>query len=406
MQEIRVNMFGEFVISSGDETVSDSDNRSKKLWFLLAYLIYNRDRIVKQTELVDALWSESDKGENPVGALKTMFHRARGLLDKLWDGAGKDLVISRRNGYAWNSDYPLVLDCDIFDDYCKMSKNELSLDDAVAMLHIYKGEFLERLSSEFWVMSIAAYYHNTFVDTLLRIFPQLIECERYREAVEFCRMASSIEPFHEEIHCCLMRAYILMGEQKHAVEVYQKLSDRLLSELGLIPSEETRAIYHEAIKSSNDHSLTVDALREQLTEADSFPGALVCEYDFFRVLHYSMARSVLRSGIAVHMLLITVKGRRGETLEAKKRDKIMDNLEDVIRYSLRRGDSAARCSANQFVVMLPGANYENSCMVSERILRAYYSKYTRLYSELRYEVFPIQPDDKENFSWMREPQEK
>ena len=81
----------------------------------------------------------------------------------------------------------------------------------------------------------------------------------------------------------------------------------------------------------------------------------------------------------------------------------MGNLEDAIRSSLRRGDSAARCSATQYVILLPRANYENSCMVCERILRAYNQKYARMDVEVRYETFPLQPDDKENFKWMREP---
>ena len=81
----------------------------------------------------------------------------------------------------------------------------------------------------------------------------------------------------------------------------------------------------------------------------------------------------------------------------------MANLEEVIRYSLRRGDTAARCSATQYVIMLPCANYENSCMVCDRVLRANYYKFSRMNAEIRYEVFPMQPDDKENFRWVREP---
>jgi GGDEF domain-containing protein len=108
----------------------------------------------------------------------------------------------------------------------------------------------------------------------------------------------------------------------------------------------------------------------------------------------------MRSGIAVHLVLVTVTGKDGSNLDAQKREKIMANLEDSIRHSLRRGDSAARCSASQYVIMLPRANYENSCMVCERVLKAYYRDHSRLDADLRYEVFPIQPDEKENMQWM------
>jgi hypothetical protein len=131
-------------------------------------------------------------------------------------------------------------------------------------------------------------------------------------------------------------------------------------------------------------------------------GALICEYDFFRVLYFSMARSVMRSGIAVHIALISAVDKNGE-LPLKKIEKVMPNVEDVIQHSLRRGDSAARCSASQYVIMLPRANYENTCMVCERIIKAYYKKYARNDVMLRYEVRALEPDDKENFQWIREP---
>ena len=149
----------------------------------------------------------------------------------------------------------------------------------------------------------------------------------------------------------------------------------------MIPSEETREIYHEAIKSNNDHILTIEMLQTQLQEKESAPGALICEYDFFRVLHYSMARSVLRNGIAVHMVLLSISGKRDAELSVKKREKVMANMEEVIRDSLRRGDAAARCSATQYVIMLPCANYENSCLVCDRILREYYHKFSKMDAE-------------------------
>ena len=143
-------------------------------------------------------------------------------------------------------------------------------------------------------------------------------------------------------------------------------------------------------------------LQNQLRENDSCPGALVCEYDFFRILHYFMARSVARSGIAVHLALVSVSGKKETELSGKRLEKIMLNLEETVRRSLRRGDAAAKCSSSQFVIMLPRANYENSCMVCERILRAYHQKHINADVEFRYEVVALQMDDKENFQWMRE----
>jgi len=395
-------MLGEFSISTEKVRISDGDNRSRKMWMLLAYLIYNRHRVIKQNDLLEILWSEGERDNNSSGALKTLFYRVRTELDRLWDGAGKDLILCQNVGYMWNPEYEVYLDCEKFDELNEKitEMDGDALEETVAFLNLYCGEFLGRFSSELWVIPVATYYHNTYIRQLLRVLPLLYEDGRYEEIIDFCRIASMIEPFHEEIHCYMIRAHIARGEHRQAVDIYQKLSDRLLSELGIMPSEETRSLYYEAIKSNNEHVLSVEALQEQLRETNSSSGALICDYDFFRVLYYSTARSLLRSGIAVYMALISVSGKGNGPMKEKKREKVLDNLKEAIRCSLRRSDSAARCSAYQYVIMLPRANYENSCMVCERILKAYYQKYSRLDAELRYEVFPIQPDDKVNYQWM------
>ena len=43
-QQLNIRMLGEFSISRGHVTIDDSSNRMKKVWLLLAYLIYTRGK--------------------------------------------------------------------------------------------------------------------------------------------------------------------------------------------------------------------------------------------------------------------------------------------------------------------------------------------------------------------------
>ncbi len=404
MRELQIKTFGEFSINTDGKTISDSDNRSRKVWVLLAYMICNRNRIIKQSELVNLLWRENEQGVNPSGALKTLFYRVRTELDKLWQGAGRQLILCQGDGYLWNSEYAPVTDYETFDslnDEYKAGGTE-DIDVSLKIIELYRGGFLSRMAEEMWVIPNATYYHNTYLSHVMNALPKLLERGEYDLAIDVCREAVAMDPFNEEVHCFYMKAHIAKNEQKEAVEIYQKLSERLLTELGVIPSDDTRAIYREAVKTNNDHKLSIEALCEQLREDDVYTGALLCEYDFFRVLYYSMSRSIARSGIAAHIALITVTGRNGDNLSAKKTEKVIGNLGEVIKFSLRRGDSASRCSASQYVIMLPRANYENSIMVCERIIRAYNNKFPHYDIELRYEVCPLQPDAKEDLRWLRD----
>ena len=59
IQPIHIHFFGTFSIQYGNQTISESDNRSKKLWKLLQYIAQNRDRRIPQEELLQLLWSEN-----------------------------------------------------------------------------------------------------------------------------------------------------------------------------------------------------------------------------------------------------------------------------------------------------------------------------------------------------------
>ncbi len=403
--ELFVNMFGEFSVRSGNNSIFETDNRSKKLWLLLAYLVYHHDRVVKVNELSDVLWSDSEKEKYSTSAIKTLLYRLRLELDKLWEGAGKELILFSGNGYKWNNEIPLHLDCEQFENiYNRIAESsEPMLEETVEMMELYRGEFLSRFMMEFWVMPKAVYYHNIYIDSLLKVLPEMLEKQMYDEIIRLCTSASVSEPFQEEIRWYWMKACISKKQYMEAMEVYLNLRERFQDELGIVPSDELHTLYGEAVKGSNGAVLSVEMLKEDLCERDSLPGALVCDYDFFRVLYQSMARSVLRSGTAVHLILITMKEKRVAASDEKRWDKLYSQLQEVVRGVLRRGDTVASCSIMQYVIMLPRANYENSCKVCDRIENAYYKKISRLDVELYFEVFSIQPDDKENWQWMKEP---
>ena len=45
---LKVQMFGDFSILANGKSISNHDNRSHKIWSLLAYLIINHNRVVNK----------------------------------------------------------------------------------------------------------------------------------------------------------------------------------------------------------------------------------------------------------------------------------------------------------------------------------------------------------------------
>lgn len=395
-KRLQIQMFGSFTIRLDGSEISDSDNRSWKIWLLLAYMIYCRNRPIGQEEMISLLWGEEERGMNPANALKTMFHRLRSMLNKLEGSIGYDLIVRRDGSYAWNLEYPIALDVDEFDHFCRKgasaSDGEKQLEYYLKAVQLYKGDFLAKLSSESWVVPIAAYYHNLYLQVVQAALPLLEEYRRQDEAVTLCRRAIEIEPYNEELYQFLMRSLMELGDRKGAAKVYEEMSELLFANFGVTPSEESLAIYRDAVCSINDRALPMGVVREQLREPSPAAGALICDYDFFKVLYHAEARFLARSGDAIHIALLSVEGKNGEELPKRSLNRAMENLRDQVRLGLRKGDVATRCSVSQYLLMLPQANYENSCMVCERIIRAFTRQYPHSPVRLHYSVQPMEPN--------------
>ena len=71
---LKIQMLGGFSLSTPSARVSDGDNRSKKVWLFLAYMIYRRGQSIGVQDYIDLLWGSEDGGSNPANALKTILH--------------------------------------------------------------------------------------------------------------------------------------------------------------------------------------------------------------------------------------------------------------------------------------------------------------------------------------------
>ena len=394
-ESLNVKMLGSFSLESGQMTLDDSANRSKKVWLLLAYLVYNRDRTVSQEELVELLWGEEEKSSNPLNALKTMLHRVRTMLNQLGSSAGHELIVRKGGSYGWNNEVPMELDVEQFELLFRQGQNtedeDQRLDCWLQALELYSGDFLVKLGSERWVMPISVYYHNLYLHVVLETLDLLTERGRKDEVVDLCYRVLKTDAYQEDIYRHLIRSLLDLNRQKEAVSVYDEMGELFFSNFGVMPAEDIRAMYREAAREVNDTALPMGIVREQLKEVEPPSGALICEYDFFKMLYHAEARFISRTGDAIHIGLLSLRGKEGKELSKRSLEKAMDNLQEQIRINLRKGDVASRCSVSQYILMLPQANYENSCMVCQRIIRAFYRQYPHSPAEIHYSVQPLEP---------------
>lgn len=393
-QTLYVTMLGSFSIQSAQGIVDEHSNRMKKVWLLLAYLIYSRKRRTTQNDLLDLIrGADSSEVDDPAGRLKALLYRSRGMLDSLYDGAGHDLIQRRGGTYCWNTQQPLTLDAEEFDRLCQAAA-AAPAEEKLALyrqaLPLYQGDFLPKLSMEPWVMPINAYFHQLYLSCANEALSLMEADGCWAEAASLCAQALKIEPYSEELYRHLMRCRMEQGDRSGALLAYEQMTQLLFDTFGVMPSQESRELYRKASRLVNDQTVPMDTVSEQLQEA-AVQGAMYCEYDFFRFLYQAQARAIARTGDVVHIALLSLYDCNRQALPRKSLDRAMDNLQDLLLKSLRKGDVVCRCSVSQMLIMLPQANYENSCAVCQRLIKAFYRQYPHSPAQVHYQVRLLEP---------------
>lgn len=394
MAPIKVCMLGEFTLQAGENILRESGTRSRRIFGLLSFLICHRGQNVSQYRLIEVLWEDHTNIANPENTLRILLHRARSLLDQLYEGAGRECILRKDGSYCWNPDIPVTVDFERFEKLCQ-TRNcppEERLTDLQEALGLYQGEFLARQSSDSWVIPICTHFQNLFLMASQEAAQLLLQAQRYKEAEEVCRRCLGAEPYCESVCQLLIQALAAMNNTRGAAEVYENFSRRLFDDFGIHPSPETRKVYRDLVHFPEDRTIAMDEVLEHLQEPQAPPGALECDYDYFKMLCFAQRRSIERSGSVTHVALLSITSSPEKPLSKRSQSRIIEQLGASLRTNLRRGDVISRCSASQYIILLPQANYENSCMVCRRVLAAFQRKHPHVTARIHYLVQPLTPN--------------
>lgn len=393
---ITVRMLGTFSIERDGLSIHDGDNRSRKLWILLSYLLYNHNTQIPQEKLISLIWDNDPETGNTGNALKTLFHRTRALLDKLGDNVGHNLIVCKKGAYFFNPVIPYQLDVEEFEKAVNLARStedkQIKFQHLYRAFSLYQGDFLSKFSSESWVIPIATYYHNMYMDVAMQLIQICEEKKDYQCVIDICLEAIRIERYEENFYKHLMQNLIHAQRQEEAINVYRDLCEMLSSTFGVKPSNEIKQLFREAQSLQEKYYLEIGEVQQNLNESANIkPGALFCDYEFFSEIYHALSRSIERNGNVVHLAIITITDLQDAPLNRRSLKVCVDNLKTLICAMLRQGDVLSMCSPSQFVLMLPNANRENSEIVLNRLIKAFFRQYPHSPAKLSYVIQPVLP---------------
>lgn len=380
LPQVHVRTLGEFSLTAGENRISDADGRTKKVWLLIEYLVTNRKKDLSMEQLTEAIWGEEEESDNPANALKNLVYRARTLLKKLLPEEKIECLLFSRNSYLWNRGISCVVDSEEFEVLCHLGSNakrtsEERIESCMKAMELYKGEFLPKSSYADWVISQSTYYSSLYNKTVETLVGLLQAEKRYADIIRVCEAALVLSPFEESIHYELLKALIASGQRRKAIAHYEYLADFFYKKLGVLLSDRVRGLYKEMTKGVESLEMDMENIEEDLREAEKPKGAFYCDYEIFKQIYRIQARSIARTGQAVHVALITVRDPKGDVPGIELLKTAMNDLRDAALASLRKGDVVAAFSSAQLVLMLPLTTRENAEMVLRRILTGFQKRH-------------------------------
>lgn len=390
-----VTTLGELTISYRGRCVFDKNNRSKKPWNFIAYMIMNRDRELKSSELVSLIWDEYCEN-NTTGALKVLLHRVRMYLDPLSDEPDFDPIHFRKGTFKWS--YPEITKTDYEEFEEILAKaNDTSLDTAARIkayesaLELYKGDFLAKNPST-WASNFRDHFHNLFMSAAYALIDLYYESNNYAAVIAVCEKGLIIEKNDDKLYYHLINSLYKSGKQKRALDKYNETTATFYRKFGITPSDDLKALYRQIIQTSNTTESNIGLIQAELKEDSLKKGAFFCEYGIFKDIYRITERACQRSGDSAFLCLFTLVSTVDDTVipsDLKHFNKAMDELSNAINGALRKGDIYSRYSVSQFVILLTGLTFENASTIISRISQVFNHLHPGKDVTIDYKMLPI-----------------
>ncbi|MGH2757871.1 MAG: BTAD domain-containing putative transcriptional regulator [Actinomycetota bacterium] len=242
MPTCEIDLGGGFQVRVGGREIEAwPHRRAAELVKLLA--LADRHRLHREP-VMDALWPDLELG--PAAAnLRKAVHFARGIL-----GSDRAIVTSGELVQLWPDD-DLVVDVAVFEEAARAALRSGDPDACVKAAELWSGELLPEDRYASWA--------DEARDRLRLLAGDLFKAGSLWDRV------LDLDPSDEEAHRALMQRALDAGDRRGAIRQFERLRDRLRTDLGVGPDRASIALYEEALAMAGGEPPSVaEHIRAQL----------------------------------------------------------------------------------------------------------------------------------------------
>lgn len=250
MSILRISLLGQVQVTHVG--LSTPVKPTRTVQGLLAYLLLQRHRTHPREVLAGLFWGEQSQ-KRARSCLNTTLWRLRQVLEPKGVARGTYLQTMATGEVGFNPASEYWLDVAVFEEHSDraLAKSADVMDAADAetlenALQLHTGELLEGFYDD-WVLHEQERLRQLYLNSLARLMQYYKHRGAFEQSLNCGQKILERDPLREEIHREMMRLYLASGQRVLAVRQYQICCEILSEELGILPMEETQALYGQIV---------------------------------------------------------------------------------------------------------------------------------------------------------------
>jgi DNA-binding SARP family transcriptional activator len=235
---LEMRLFGTFELRADGTPVALTSSRAQSL---LAYLALRHGTPQRRDRVAFLLWPESTDQQARTN-LRHVLHTLRGAIpgaDRYLHATAQTLALR-----------DVSADVPAFDAAVAKAAGGDATEALRAAADLYVGDLLDGWYDD-WVAVERDEYRRRMTAALARVVPLLEAAGDLDAAVRYAEQARTLDRLAEAPYRTLIRLHDVQGDRARAIRVYHECVATLEDELGVGPSQETRALY-EALLPAGD----------------------------------------------------------------------------------------------------------------------------------------------------------
>ena len=232
---LEVRFLGKFELRLDGKPV---EIRSRPAQSFLAYLLLNAGTACRREKLSGVLWPESTES-NARNNLRQALWRVQQAL-----GVERNYLLVDDFSITFNPAEPYWLDVAVLD---QKGVEAGPLEDLIAAVSVYEGELLPGFYED-WVSLERDRLQAIFEQKMKVLLDRLVGEQRWAEVLDWGERWIALGHTPEPAYRALMVAHAASGDVSSVAAVFRRCTDALSKELGVEPSDQTRAVYERLSK--------------------------------------------------------------------------------------------------------------------------------------------------------------